>query len=352
MNRFKTAWRRIRHRSRRQNGPSKTMFERNQMTIGVVGTVGLALVLALAFNFRSLPVINSAETINIEFGDASGLHVGDPVAVAGVDVGEVKSIELAGDRVRVQVGLDTKDQPLGADSTAIIKVRTVLGQRSVELASKGTGQLDSGDTIPLARTISGYDISRSLEEITKKVSDTDTVDLSAALDALSSVQAGLPEDLHSSLQGLARLSETIGSRDAELRELFGASDTTSKVLADRNRQLGAMFGQGAKLFDSLNRRSDNLHNIIVQTRVVSDGLKKIAVRNKKAIAPALAQLESVLDLLNKNRDNLNDSISGLKTFTYQLGEVVGSGPFFSVLLQNILPANIRGQQPSSPGGPR
>ncbi len=48
----------------------------------------------------------------------------------------------------------------------------------------------------------------------------------------------------------------------------------------------------------------------------------------------------------------DDLVSGLKTFTFQLGEAVGTGPFFNVLLQNIVPATLTGQTPLSPGAPR
>ncbi|GAB24151.1 Mce family protein [Gordonia polyisoprenivorans NBRC 16320 = JCM 10675] len=329
---------------------NKSMLERNTLTMGIVGTVAIIVVLVLAFNFRSLPVINSGHTMHIEFADASGLHEGDPVLVAGVEVGKVDKISLDGAKVVVDASVDTSDQRLGDDSTAAIKVRTVLGQRCIEITPRGTGSLGKGATIPVARTTSGYDITRSLEEVTGKVSATDTVDLSTALNQLTDVEAALPPDLKSSLSGLSRLSETIASRDSQLRTLLSNSDTTSKVLAQRNQELAALFGQGTTLFTALNRRSEDIHAILVQARQVADGLKGIANDNQTTLKPALDQLNSVLDLLNKNRSNIDQSITGLKTFTYQLGEAVGSGPFFGVLLQNIAPATV--PLPATTGAPR
>ena len=43
-----------------------------------------------------------------------------------------------------------------------------------------------------------------------------------------------PEEVRTSLEGLARLSDTIASRDAQLRQLLSATRKVTQVLADRN----------------------------------------------------------------------------------------------------------------------
>nr|WP_040518514.1 MCE family protein [Gordonia aichiensis] len=328
------------------------MTERNPVTLGVVGTAGIIVLLLIAFNLRSVPVINSSDDLSAQFGDASGLMTSDPVMIAGVEVGTVEKISLEGDRVRVDMSVDSKNQRLGTDTRAAIKVKTALGQRYVDLEPEGPGSLDDGATIPLARTTSGYDVTKSLQEVTKKVSRTDKPNLSAALDQLSDVQAALPDDLRSSLDGVARLSATIGSRDTELQSLLTNSAESTDILAKRNTQVAALMGQGTQLFSALNSRADTIHAVIVQASQVADALTGLSADVRSTMKPTLDQLNSVLDLLNRNYQNIDKSLTGMRSFTYQLGEVAGSGPFFNVLLQNILPANLNGQQPSSPGAPR
>ncbi|MGX7698444.1 MCE family protein [Gordonia polyisoprenivorans] len=330
----------------------KSMTERNPITVGIVGTLLVVAVLVLAFNFRSIPVINSHDKIVGEFGDASGLMTDDPVMIAGVQVGTVKKIELSGDRVRVTMDVETDKQNLGTDTTAAIKVKTALGQRFVDLTPSGAGSLSDGAVIPLTRTTSGYDITNSLQELTQRVAHTDKPTLSAALDQLTDIQNALPDDLRSSLEGVTRLSTTIASRDQQLRSLLTNSAETTQILADRNNQISAMMGQGAALFSALNQRATTIHQVIVQAQQISDALSGLSQDVRTTMKPTLDQLNSVLDLLNRNYQNIDQSISGLKTFTYQLGEAVGTGPFFNVLLQNIVPATLTGQTPLSPGAPR
>ncbi|MCD2114732.1 MCE family protein [Rhodococcus rhodochrous] len=330
---------------------STSFLERNPVRIGVIGTLVLIGILAVAFNIDTLPGIG-AKTYHAEFGDASGLAVGDTTQIAGVKVGEVREISLDGDKVDVEFDADGGDVRLGDDTRAAIKVETVLGRRYLELIPGGDGEMSSGDTIPLARTTSGYDITRSLEEVTDKVSKTDTVDLSGALDQLAEVERALPPHLQSSLTGLTRLSETVASRDAELRNLLTNTAGVSTVLSERSQRVAELLGQGQSLFDALNQRSDSIHRILVQTRQIADELTAVKRDNEGVLEPTLAQIDTLVTTLNNNYDNINASITGLERYSQQIGDVVGSGPFFGVLLHNILPANLSGQLPGSLGGPR
>lgn len=330
---------------------TKSFLERNPIRIGVTGTLVLVGALVLALNFDRIPGI-AARTYHAEFGDASGLMVGDTTQIAGVVVGEVREITLEGDKVVVEFDADSGNVRLGDDTHAAIKVETALGRRYIELTPRGDGEMGSNDSIPLTRTTSGYDVTRSLEEVTDKVARTDTVDLSAALDQLSTVEEALPPNLQSSLVGLSRLSETVGSRDADLRNLLSNTAGVSGVLGERSQRVAELLGQGHTLFDALNQRADSIHRILLQTRQIADVLTELRRDNADTLGPALAQMDTLVTTLNNNYDNINASLTGLERYSQQIVDVVGSGPFFNVVLQNILPANLAGQLPGSLGGPR
>lgn len=330
---------------------TKSFLERNPIRVGVVGTLVLLGVIVVALNYDTIPGI-AAKTYHAEFGDASGLVVGDTTQIAGVKVGEVREISLDGDKVDVEFDADSGDVRLGDDTHATIKVETALGRRYIELTPGGDGELGRGGTIPLSNTTSGYDLTRSLEEVTDKVSKTDTVDLSGALDQLSEVEQALPPNLQSSLTGLSRLSETVASRDADLRHLLTNTAGVSALLSDRSQRVAELLGQGQSLFAALNQRADAIHHILVQARQITDELTALKRDNEATLAPTLAQMDTLVTTLNNNYDNINASLTGLERYSQQIGDVVGSGPFFAALLQNILPANLAGQLPGSLGGPR
>jgi phospholipid/cholesterol/gamma-HCH transport system substrate-binding protein len=330
----------------------KSFLERDAFRMGLIGTAVLIGVLFLALNFNSIPGINRATNYHAEFADASGLAVGDTTQIAGVKVGEVKKLSIADGKVDVEFDVDSGAVGLGEDTTAAIKVETALGRRYVEITPGAHGELADNATIPLAQTSSGYDITRALEEVTDKVSETDTGNLSGALEQVSSVEDELPPDLRSSLDGLSRLSNTVASRDEELRQLLSGAADVSRILADRDVQVASLFGQGQSLFAALNSRADTIHRVLVQSRQVADALTGLSRDNAATLGPTLDQLKTLVATLNSNYDNINASLTGLDRFAKQVGEAVGSGPFFGVLLHNIVPANLSGQLPGSFGGPR
>ncbi len=331
------------------SSPEKT----NEVRLGIIGTVVLVLALLIGFTYESIPFLRASDTYRAEFSDASGLNEGAEVQIGGVTVGEVRSIDLDGDKVLVGFDADSGALRLTADSTATIKVETVLGHRFVELtAGTSPDALEIGGTIPVENTSSGYDITRSLEEVTDTVSKTDTVDLSGALDQISAVEKALPPDLQTQLSGLGKLSNTVASRDAELREMLDHAANVTGVLNDRNQQVATLVDQGRGLFTVLNERSSNIHRILVQSRAIADELTALARENRDTLGPTLSQLDQLVQTLNDNSVNIDASLTGLQRYATQIGDVVGSGPFFGVLLQNILPANLAGQLPGSLGGPR
>jgi len=131
----------------------KPFRERNPVVVGAVSLVVLAMVLVAALRADDLPVIGGGDTYHAMFTEAGGLKVNDEVRIAGVRVGKVDEIALAGDEVRVSFKVDDAAD-FGPDTRAAIKVKTILGSMFLALEPAGGGQLDEGATIPAARTSS------------------------------------------------------------------------------------------------------------------------------------------------------------------------------------------------------
>lgn len=330
----------------------KSFLERNPGPIGVIGTGVIVAVLVAAFNFESLPGVNDSADYRAEFTDASGLHSGDDVEMAGVKVGKVSDIELSGSLVTVSFTADTGDATLGDETAAAIKVQTALGRRFVELESRGLGTLSEDATIPASRTTAGFDITDSLSKLTQQVTDTNVADLSHALDVTSEVFADLPPELKSSLDGLTRLSETVSSRDGQLKELMSHANGVSTVLSERNQQLATLMGDGQALFAALNARARTIHDLLVNVRAVANQVSGLVDDNNAELRPTLDELRGVIEILNSNYDNLDQALHRAPAYVRNVGEAVSSGPYFGVILQNIVPTDLRGQMPNSFGGQR
>src|SRR5690606_30132460 len=88
--------------------------------------------------------------VHADFERAVGLYDQSRVFADGVEVGEVTDIEVLPDTVRVELTLD--DIAVRADTEAILRLRSLIGERYVELTDVWTGDgdpLQTGDVIPL-----------------------------------------------------------------------------------------------------------------------------------------------------------------------------------------------------------
>ena len=108
--------------------------ERNKTVIGAVGILSILALLAGSF---SVDAIIGGDEYKAEFTEAAGLRPNDEVRVAGVKVGKVLSVELAGDRVQVE--FRAKDVELGGASRADIRIKTLLGRKFLMLTPDGDG---------------------------------------------------------------------------------------------------------------------------------------------------------------------------------------------------------------------
>ena len=80
--------------------------------------------------------------------------------VAGVSVGKVSDVTLEGTHVRVDFDVDSTW--IGDQSTAAIKIKTLLGQKYLAIDPLGDKSLDPGTAIPLTRTTAPYDVTTAL----------------------------------------------------------------------------------------------------------------------------------------------------------------------------------------------
>ncbi|WP_054816573.1 MCE family protein [Nocardia arizonensis] len=310
------------------------------VTIGVVGIVVAMSVALSALQFDQLPFIRSGASFTAYFADAGGLVPGDPVQVAGVRSGQVDNVELDGAKVLVSFTLD-ESIVLGTKTTAAIKTNTVLGRKSLELNPDGSGALRVDDTIPLERTTSPYSLQQALGDLTNTVDELDLQKVDQTLDALSATFADTPAPLRSALDGVTALSRSINARDEALTQLLSSAQNVTKILADRSGQINALLLDGNSLLGELDRRRGAIGQLIVYVNQVAQQLSGLVADNEAQLKPALERLNSVLALLQRNKQNLDGALDRVGPYAAALGEQVGNGPWFNAYVVNATSTELR-----------
>lgn len=325
-------------KTRRSNVGGKPFSRRNPYPIGAIGLALVAALLWAAFNVDKLPLIGGGTSYSAYFSDASGLVSGDEVRIAGVKVGSVDSVTLAGNKVRV--GFKVKNQFVGDESTAAIKIKTLLGAKYLGLDSAGNRAQDPGTTIPLSRTTTPFDIYPAFTQLTNTVDQINTEQLATAFGVLSNDFKNTPDSVRQVVDGLSRLSATISSRDDALRSLLARANQVTGVLAARSSDLQQLIDDGGLLLDELNSRRDAIHSLLVNTSALALQLEGLVQDNQKTIGPLLDQLNGVLTLLQNNQDALDRDLSLLGPFYRVFNNVIGNGRWFDNYIQNLSLAGL------------
>jgi virulence factor Mce-like protein len=319
---------------------SKPFRDRNPVIIGAVSLTVIAALVFLAFNAQSLPLIGGGTVYRAQFSEAAGLQPDDPVRVAGVKVGKVEGLKL--EKGAVTVEFRVSDAFVGDQSEAAIKIETVLGAKYLALVPRGATELDPDKPIPVARTASPYDVVEAFADLSTTVEQLDTTQLANSFEVLSQTFADTPDEVCTSLQGLARLSDTISSRDAQLGQLLTATRKVSQVLADRNGEFTQLIVDSNTLLTEVQRRRELIDSILQSTQQLSQQLSGLVADNRATLTPALQQLSTVTDILSRNRAALAQTINKLAPFVRVFTNTLGNGRWFDSFVENLLPAVVGG----------
>jgi phospholipid/cholesterol/gamma-HCH transport system substrate-binding protein len=192
--------------------------------------------------------------------------------------------------------------------------------------------MDAGDTIPMVHTTAPYNVTKSIEDVTTQVHDFDKPQLQAALNAFSEAFRDTPENFKATFSNVKALSETINSRDGELRELLSHANGVTAVLSDRTAQFESLLIDGSTLLHELQRRREYLDDIFRQFNYVTEEIPKFVDQNNAQLGHVLDNLNELLDIVEKNDQNLGMAIQRVSSFIDGLGEGVANGPGFSASL--------------------
>jgi phospholipid/cholesterol/gamma-HCH transport system substrate-binding protein len=104
---------------------------RTEIIVGLFVLIGIACLGYLAIRLGKLEVMGSkGYNVYADFPTVAGLKVGDPVEIAGVKVGRVNAIGLAGDRARLELSLNDGVK-LQEDVIASVRARGLIGDKFV-----------------------------------------------------------------------------------------------------------------------------------------------------------------------------------------------------------------------------
>lgn len=306
----------------------KPIAQRDPFRLGLLAVaVGL---LVMAFVVAISVVSFGTTTYTAMLAQTAGLRVGEDVQVAGVPVGEVTGIELAGDQVKVTFNAD-QDLHLGQETTASVKVATLLGTHYLQIDPRGTGDL-ADSTIPIGQTAVPYNLQDVLEEGTSRLEELDADKLAAALTAMSTSIEGSGDDLGAALTGVSRLSTMITDRSEQTTELLRAARSVTEQLSSSSADILGLMRQTNLVLAEVTARREAIHRLLVESTRLSDNLVSIVEATRADIRPALRDFEEALATLKAQDRQLKHVLEVMAPAVRYLTNATGQGPWVDLYL--------------------
>ena len=301
---------------------------------GLMGVVTVVLVVAVGSTLTSVPMLFAVPTYFAQFSDTGGLNVGDKVRIAGMDVGSVKSMDINGDKV--EIGYTLGGRTIGTESRANIRTDTILGRKNIEIISRGSQTLPPRGMLPLGNTSTPYQIYDAVFDVTRASRDWDTNAVRQSLNVLSETVDQTSPHLSAALDGVARFSDTIGKRDEQIKHLLANARKIATVLGDRSAQVNQLLVNAQTLLAAVNQRSQAVNLLLERVSAVSHQVEGL-INDNPNLNHVLEQLRTVSDILVARKQDLADTLTTAGKFVTALAESLGSGPYFKVILANLLP---------------
>lgn len=275
--------------------------QRTGMRPFAAGLIAVLVVgLGTFFAFTKINPFASPYELEAVFQQANRLAERSPVRIAGVNVGEVKSVEPLDDGsgyARVKMEIDDAGLPIHKDATLKVRSRLFLeGNYFVELrpGTPGTPKMSSGDTIPHQQTAAPVQFNQ----------------------VLTALQSETRQDLRTLLREYSSALKGPGARgfNEAIKHWEGAYRDTSQVndsfRGQGTHHLTRLLRGQSRVFGALSRNPDQLSDLVTDLNTTIAGFAR-QESNLRATVPELR------DVLREGRPalaSLNSALPSVRRF--------------------------------------
>ncbi len=281
------------------------------------------------------------DTYEIEgvFSDATGILKGDPVKIAGVPIGKVTGFKVEEGEAIVTMEING-DIEIPDDSFADIKFLNLLGQRVVNIRrdeDPSSTALAPGDQLPVTQTSPALDLSVVFNNLRPLIQSTNPEEINTVARAVLAVFKGKEEDLAAILGNLGDLSKTLADKDQRLARLVTDLDDLTKVLNRKSGSVRTGLRNFTEFMESLARVTPRIERVVDQLNDASTKFGGIVTRNRGNLDQELADLKTLLDIVNDELGPLDKVAKNLKEVLLATARSQGYGKWWNLYVVNLCP---------------
>ena len=259
------------------------------------------------------------------FSDVGDLVSGHSVQVADVRVGSVMGIELTDD-YQARVTMSIKDGlDLPADSRAILRTTSLLGEKFIELRPpEGGGSsdvLEDGDVVE--DTGQAPELEFVAEEAVEVLAGVAANDLAAMIETGGVGFAGRAVELTGLIEDLATVSGTLADQTQNIVEIIDGLDRATATLAEGDQRVDALLVNLARTTDVLaDNRELTLQTLRDLTRLTKAQNDLVFEPYRADVERQVQQLDAILALVAERRGEVATLVDWLARFVVRIPQGV------------------------------
>ena len=325
-------------------------FSFRDLPARLVGVATLVAAIAAALGAYAVGSTNLfADTYEVSavLEETGGVRTGDPVRMAGIEVGRVASVEPDFERGVVVMTFDVDaGVHLGPETTVEVALATLLGGRYVRLAGPvETPYLEDLDAaqrrIPVERTRLPLGVIDALGQLTSTAEELDADAIDQLLRDASSLardNAGQAGDI---LDDVVALSEVLNARRQQIDELVADTAQVTDALADRDESIAALIDSSEALLAEIAAREEQVRLLLGSGSEAATTLADLVERNRDELTTILDDLDATTDVLDGRTSELNTSLAAAGPAVGALADIGKTGPWLDVVLTGLSVLQLR-----------
>ena len=217
------------------------------------------------------------------------------VKYRGIQVGEVKSIEYAGDQAKLTLSINSNEMRYIPSNAGVrIAGTTVFGAKSVEFLppEQPSGQLRPGANVQ-AKDVQ-LEVNTLFQTLTDVLHKIDPVNLNATLSALAEGLRGNGDDLGATLSGLNYYLQQLNPKLPTLQDDLQKTAVVANIYGDAGPDLARIFDNTPAISNTIVDQQDNLNaTLLAATGLANNGTATLEPAENDYIA-AIQRLRAPL----------------------------------------------------------
>lgn len=313
------------------------MIRNTGVKLTIFTAVTIIVTFWLASVIGNLNPFDDTYEIKAVFSDATGILNGDPVKIAGVDVGKVTSFEVAGGEAIISMEVDS-DVELPRNVLAEIKFRNLLGQRILNLIEPevpSTQPLEERAIIPVQNTFPALDLSIVFNNLRPLIQSTNPEDINTVARAVLEVFEGREGDFAKILGNVGEVTQELADRDQRLARLVTNLDELTQILNDESDSVRKGVRKFGELMESLAELTPTIERVVDQLNSASSKFGGILIRNRTNLNAELEDLNTILGIVDDELGPLDAIAKNLKEILLATARSQSYGKWWTLYLPNL-----------------